>query len=335
VAYFLRRFFEPFSSFVDQNAVASCVRANARGCTSVFAEGDIMLNKIAGLMAFLLTSMGVVVAAEAACTVPYPNFISGTTADASQMNGNFASLVGCVAPLASPSFTGNVGIAVTTPVAKLDISAGTLDGVRISNSSSIAGSGLVINNTTFGGTDATAFSIVQRNSGVTSLFNNNVSALSVDTGGNVGIGTTAPAYTLYVNGSAAGPSGFQTVSDVRLKKNIVPVSGGLELISQMQPVRFDFRPEHEREVGKELKLPLSRQIGFIAQDVAKILPEATATAKDNDAIMSVTEPKIIPVLVAAVKELKAANDNQAAQIERLEGQGAVLQRKLGLQSALK
>jgi len=138
--------------------------------------------------------------------------------------------------------------------------------------------------------------------------------MRITASGNVGIGTTSPGYTLYVNGSAAGPSGFQTASDARLKKNIVPLVGGLAMISELRPVRFDFRAQSERDVGKDLNLPAAPQVGFIAQDVAMVLPEATATAGGRDAIMSVAEAKIVPVLVAAVKELKAANDSQASEI---------------------
>ena len=153
--------------------------------------------------------------------------------------------------------------------------------------------------------------------------------------GNVGIGTTSPGYTLYVNGSAAGPSGFQNVSDARLKKNIVALTGGLALVTQLQPVRFDFRSKEEREVGRDLNLPSSRQIGFIAQDLAKVLPEATAIAKNRDAIMSIAESKIVPVLVAAVQELKASNDNQTIEIERLEAKVSALEGKMRTQTAQK
>ncbi len=47
--------------------------------------------------------------AHAACpTFPY-SFTNGATADATQVNADFANVITCFAPLASPSFTGNVG----------------------------------------------------------------------------------------------------------------------------------------------------------------------------------------------------------------------------------
>jgi hypothetical protein len=49
-----------------------------------------------------------------------------------------------------------------------------------------------------------------------------------------------------------------------------------------------------------------RQIGFIAQEVEKILPELVTT--DRDGYKSVAYANIVPVLVEAVKTLKQEND---------------------------
>jgi hypothetical protein len=153
-------------------------------------------------------------------------------------------------------------------------------------------------------------------------------------GGNVGVGTVSPSYTLHVNGSVAGTSAYNNLSDVRLKKDVTPVEEGLSILGQLQPVRFFWKGPGERAVGKELNLATGeRQIGFIAQDVRRVLPEAVSVADDKDAIMSVAESKLVPVLVAAMKQLKAANDNQAVEIAQLKSAVLGLQRKAGVQSA--
>ncbi|HEY8949893.1 MAG TPA: tail fiber domain-containing protein [Rhizomicrobium sp.] len=153
-------------------------------------------------------------------------------------------------------------------------------------------------------------------------------SMNIDSGGNVGIDTVSPTLTLYVNGTSGGTSAWTNTSDARLKKNIVPISGALDLIEALQGVRFDWRQPDERSVGKALNLPAGeRQIGFIAQDVEKVLPEAISQAKGREALLGVEESKVVPVLVEAVKQLAAANRSQSAQIEKLEQRISLLERK--------
>ena len=90
------------------------------------------------LLAFWVLSIGLLSSSAAfATTCPaYPyTLTNGTTADATQVMGNFNSILTCantsLAPLASPSFTGNVGIG-SAPVAantleiQATISSGTI-----------------------------------------------------------------------------------------------------------------------------------------------------------------------------------------------------------------
>jgi hypothetical protein len=51
-----------------------------------------------------------------------------------------------------------------------------------------------------------------------------------------------------------------------------------------------------------------RQIGFIAQEVEKILPELVTT--DANGYKSVAYANVVPVLVEAVKSLKTQNDRE-------------------------
>jgi hypothetical protein len=131
--------------------------------------------------------------------------------------------------------------------------------------------------------------------------------------GDVGIGSTPLGQKLYINGNlyvngpVDGVGKYNNVSDARLKKDITPVSGGLGLIEQLRSVRFHWREPEEREIGKNLKLSTDEpQIGFIAQEVQKVLPEAITQGKDG--IYTMQETAIVPVLVEAVQELKADND---------------------------
>jgi hypothetical protein len=135
--------------------------------------------------------------------------------------------------------------------------------------------------------------------------------------GNVSIGTTANSYTLQVNGSVAGTQAYVNASDARLKKNIKTLEHGLDTVEKLRGVRFDWRTPEEREVGQSLNLPADQpQVGFIAQEVEKVLPEAVVISKDG--IRSMEESKMTPVLVEAVKELKADNDDLRKKLEAVE-----------------
>jgi len=123
--------------------------------------------------------------------------------------------------------------------------------------------------------------------------------------GKVGVGTTAPAFTLDVAGainSSATISGaaitatgnmnatgssfansFQYTSDERLKKNVQPIINSKDILLKLRPVKFTWKNSKKDDYG------------FIAQDVEKLIPEITSI--DEQKIMHVDYAKIIPFLV--------------------------------------
>lgn len=152
--------------------------------------------------------------AHAACpTFPY-SFSNGSTADANQVNANFNNVITCFAPLANPSFTGNVGIGTSTPVGSLMIQ-GTVGGWSTFNfGKQLLITGPAGNNPSIGITDSSGNNpwAISNASGLVfsemPAFSNSTSPplqrVVIKAGGNVGIGTTTPSYTLQVNGTAAG-----------------------------------------------------------------------------------------------------------------------------------
>jgi hypothetical protein len=104
-------------------------------------------------------------------------------------------------------------------------------------------------------------------------------------------------------------------SDERLKKNITPVSGALADIQKLRPVRYQWRAKSERTVGKDLGLAEGEpQIGFVAQELAQVVPEAVNAPINKDDIYTVKEDNLIPLLVQAIKEQQAEIDSLKAQI---------------------
>jgi hypothetical protein len=62
-----------------------------------------------------------------------------------------------------------------------------------------------------------------------------------------------------------------------------------------------------------------KQIGFIAQDVEKVLPSVVVTEPTAEKVKGMKYSELIPVLVKAVQELKAENDALRADIRWLDG----------------
>lgn len=133
--------------------------------------------------------------------------------------------------------------------------------------------------------------------------------------GRVGIGTASPSANLQINGNvvcgnvlpatASANLGspaltwnqvysrhLDVMSDRRLKTDIQPLEYGLAEVRRLVPVRFAWS-----DGGGE-------RIGFIAQDVAGVVPEAVARGGDPEGGLSLRAGSLLPVVVTAQKEFE-------------------------------
>lgn len=94
--------------------------------------------------------------------------------------------------------------------------------------------------------------------------------LQVDASNNVTAASLAGTGSRAVMASAAGLLSAP-VSDISVKTNIKPIGYGIDTVMHMHPVGFDFKPEYRKQYGP------GHQIGFIAQDMEKLIPEVTGT----------------------------------------------------------
>jgi len=199
---------------------------------------------------------------------------------------------------------GNVGIGTTNPNNRLSI--GTQ-----ANPFGVSDAGDVV---VTGGDDSRwALYKNEDNSAIEKIAfetNGDISLLN----GNVGIGTTAPGYTLTVNGTAWCTSGAWSGSDLRWKENIAPLANPLEKISRLRGVEFDWK---QSEL-KEHRFPEGRQIGIIAQELEKEFPELVTT--DNNGYKAIAYDRFAAVLLEAVKAQQQQIEGLKAEINHLKKQ---------------
>jgi hypothetical protein len=135
-------------------------------------------------------------------------------------------------------------------------------------------------------------------------------------GGGVGINTNNPAgFALNVAGNIQCVSLTQT-SDARYKQNVATFDNALECILNLRGVTFDWKPTEGRDFAD------GKQIGFLAQEVEKILPELVTT--DSNGYKSVAYQNVVPVLVEAVKTL----NSKVERLKKIETENAELKARL-------
>jgi hypothetical protein len=128
----------------------------------------------------------------------------------------------------------------------------------------------------------------------------------------LGIGVTNPQEKLEVNGKVRAMD-YLTFSDKRLKQDIESIGNASDILSKLEGVTYSFRDEL-REEGKEL--PKGQQIGFIAQDLQKVLPEVVS--EDEEGLLSVSYRSLIPILVEGHKELMDENERLETSLKEAQ-----------------
>lgn len=100
--------------------------------------------------------------------------------------------------------------------------------------------------------------------------------------------------------------GWTTWSDRRAKENISSITGALDKVLNMRGVYFNY-------ISDEAK---TQRVGFIAQELEQVLPEAVRYAEEIDEY-NVEYAQIVSVLTEAIKEQNAKITRLEALVEQL------------------
>jgi hypothetical protein len=126
-----------------------------------------------------------------------------------------------------------------------------------------------------------------------------ISLGTLDAGGNYSENALAQrngVYAFSVLGSL-WVNGTTYASDERFKQNITAISSPLEKLLQLNGVEYEMKttefPSNHFQPG--------RQIGLLAQNVEKVIPEAV---NEKDGYKGVDYARLVPLLIESIKELK-------------------------------
>jgi len=120
---------------------------------------------------------------------------------------------------------------------------------------------------------------------------------------------------------------YATSSDYRLKENIAPMTGALNIVAQLKPVTYTWKSNG------------SSSQGFIAHELQAVIPDAVVGEKDGVDANGNIKPQgidtsfLVATLTAALQETKALIDTQAETLtQQTEAINALTARVVALEA---
>jgi hypothetical protein len=121
-------------------------------------------------------------------------------------------------------------------------------------------------------------------------------------------------------GAAYNSTGtWGTISDARLKENIVDATSKLDKVNQLRVVNFNLKSD-----------PDVKQIGFIAQEMEEVFPSLVQEGEEDGEggyFKAVKTTVLIPILVKAIQEQQAIITEQSLALQDLKSRITALESK--------
>ena len=226
-----------------------------------------------------------------------------------------------------------VGIGIADPAARLDIKS--------------AGASTIPLRVTDGDSSnpEMQFNIQGDGRGWLQIYQNNTEKIRFDGGSdsfitnNLGVGVTSSiSHILHISGQGRSTSSaWATSSDERIKTNIQDLSLGLDTIMGLRPRLYDYNNmgmslgyKNPKSDPEDDDTPRTGNIGFVAQEVEAVLPQAVQTLAQetvnkgtaSEQVLSnfkiIDSSPLVPILVKAVQEAVAKINALDARIKILE-----------------
>jgi hypothetical protein len=133
--------------------------------------------------------------------------------------------------------------------------------------------------------------------------------------GRIGVGTSSPLEELHVIGDiiATGDITAFYSSDIRLKKDIEPISEPIKKLMEISGVTYKWNEEYLKDKEVDGYFVRETEVGVIAQEVEKVLPEVVATRENG--YKAVRYEKLVALLIEAVKDQQKQIDELKARLE--------------------
>jgi hypothetical protein len=215
---------------------------------------------------------------------------------------------------------GNVGIGNSTPNSTLTVgnAAGTIPGEITLNPTTNAYEGGQINfKKSLTGSTAD-WSIDQYGTTAADarlrIFNTSeANGMVIKENGFIGMGNSAPTVRLQVTGDIIANS-IAGSSDARFKTNITPIANPVEKVLALRGVHFNWNTS----AFPQRMFSDKRTLGFIAQEVEKVLPEIVQTENTTEGYKSVQYDKVVALLVEAMKEQQKQINQLKRELKKLK-----------------
>ena len=194
------------------------------------------------------------------------------------------------------TLTGGTGISIArTSASEITITNSSTNTNSFATGGSLSSGTLTIT----GNSGFSSFTV----SGFSTATNQTRSSLSIDTSDNVqfgglGAGTSAASGEVRATGEITA---FYS-SDIALKENINPIENALNKVMSLGGYNYDWKDSYvEKRGGIDGYFVRKSDVGVLAHEIEKVVPEAHATREDGTG--AVRYEKIVPLLIEAIKDL--------------------------------